>query len=115
MSRSIELSDEVYATLEAAASAAGVTPTEWVTQHINGTATHGWPRQDLSPEVLRERFLAIVGSDGNGDGEGAKRMTLAERIVMDPEPFYSARGDLAERHSELFAEGMLEKRRMGTL
>ena len=87
MSRSIELSDELYAALEAAAAASGVTPAEWLAQRVNGTATPGWPRQDLSPKTRRELFRSIMGQA------------------------HSESGDLSIRHSELCSEGMAEDHR----
>ena len=70
MSKSIELSDAVYGSLERAAGSAGLTPSEWIARQVqetgehqtNGTnRTHG--QQKLSKELLN-RIGRIVGRPG---------------------------------------------------
>lgn len=92
MSRSIDLPDSVYAALEAAASASGTTPAEWIAANL--------PQSALEPEA---------------ECNGQPQKTLAERLEGYIGLIHSGRGDLAERHSELFMEGLLEKRRTGHL
>jgi len=92
MSRSIELSDDVYAALEAAASAAGVTPAEWLKQRVNGAATDACPQPEVPFEVLAERFRAIIGQTRSGSGEA-----------------------LSVRHSEVFGDMLEEQRKAGRL
>jgi hypothetical protein len=48
-------------------------------------------------------------------GEDAAPRTLYDMIKHRVGNFSSGYTDLAERHSEYFTEGLLEKRRMGTL
>lgn len=92
MNRSIELPESICAAIERAAAVEGTTPVEWLVANVpsprSGVCAQG---DELAPEILAERFRALV-----------KR---AERLG----------GGLSERHGELFAEGMEEKRRMGNL
>jgi hypothetical protein len=93
MSRSIEVPDDVYAALEAAASNAGVTLAEWLALRVNGQVTHECPQENIPYEVLLERFRAIVGS-AHGEGEGE---------------------DLSTRHSEVFGEMLEAQHKAGRL
>jgi len=86
---SIDLPDPVRVALEEAASASGNTPAGWIAAHLPSATL---PQCDEpSSKTPAERFAALVGG------------------------FRSEHGDLAERHSELFMEGLLEKRRLGHL
>ncbi|MFL5382687.1 MAG: hypothetical protein ACJ8GN_09265 [Longimicrobiaceae bacterium] len=92
MSRSIDLPDSVYAALEAAASASGTTPAEWIAAQLSQSVPE--PRAECegeAPRTLAERFEGYLGL-----------------VSLD-------RTDLAARASELFGEGMVEKHRVGQL
>ena len=91
MSRSVELPDSVYDALEAVASASGTTPAGWIAAKLPSTTDTPPEPEPASDETLEDGFEDYIGL------------------------FNSGRGDLAERHSELFLEGLLEKRRTGTL
>ena len=92
MSRSVDLPDSVYAALEVAAAASGATPAEWIAERLPQPAPTAEPEGDEQPpRTLAERLKGYIG------------------LV------HSERGDLAERHSELFMEGLLEKQKRGHL
>jgi hypothetical protein len=80
-----------FAALEEAASACGTTPEGWIAANLPPVLAMQPGSKGLPSTTLAERFAALVGG------------------------FRSGRDDLSERHSELFAEGMEEKRRTGTL
>jgi hypothetical protein len=92
MTRALELSDSVYAALKSAASAAGLTPGEWIAAQLPQpepeavTVCEGEP-----PRTLADRFEGYLGL-----------------VSFDP-------SDLASRAGELFADGMVEKHREGRL
>jgi hypothetical protein len=88
MSRSVDLPDSVYAALEEAATAAGTSPAEWIASQLPQ------PAPTVEPEC-----------------DGQPPRTLAERLEGYIGLVHSGRGDLSERVSELFAEGMVEKHR----
>jgi hypothetical protein len=89
---SVDLSACIYAALQEAASASGTTPEGWIAANLP------LPALTVQPEP-----------------EGPSSLTLAERFAAHVGGFRSGRGDLSERHSELFTEGLVEKRRTGTL
>jgi hypothetical protein len=92
MSRSVDLPDSVYAALEEAATSSGTTPAGWIAAHLPQPAPAPQPECEEQPaRTLAERLQGYIG-------------------LVD-----SGRTDLAERHSELFLEGLLEKQRMGHL
>lgn len=106
MSGSIEVSESTYLALEAAATAEGTTPDRWLEAHL----------PDLLPPG--EPFVAADSAQPRNAGSGeAEPKSLLDLLIQagGVGGFHSGRSDLSERHSELFAEGMLEKRRMGTL
>lgn len=105
MSRSIEVSESTYSALEAAAAAEGTTADEWLDAHLADMLPHAEPVVHADP---------VQPPDGSGETEPKSLLDLLMRAGLVG-VFNSGRGDLAERHGELFAEGMLEKRRMGTL
>lgn len=130
MSRSVDLPDSVYAALEAAASAAGTTPAEWIAAKLPQPAPESEPESEgEAPRTLADEFGDYIGmfSSKEMDGsvcassnlspetEGTPRKTLAERLEGRVGLIHSGRSDLSERHSELFMEGLLEKRRTGHL
>jgi hypothetical protein len=88
----VNLSACIYAALQEAASASGTTPEGWIAANLP------LPASTVQPEP-----------------EGPSSLTLAERFAAHVGGFRSGRGDLSERHSELFTEGLVEKRRTGTL
>jgi hypothetical protein len=92
MSKSIEFSDEVYSRIEEAASATGNTVAEVVAARF--------PKKCPPPTI-------------NGSAESPR--TLADLLEGLIGVVSLDRTDLAERHSELFAEGMEEKHRQGHL
>lgn len=94
MSRTFELPDDVYAQLEAEESAAGTTPAEWIAARVAAR------RRRREPQA-------------NGPGSAAR--TLADEFAGRIGLVSSGRSDLSERVSEIFAEGLLEKRRTETL
>ena len=96
MSRSIEIADSTYSQLEAAAAAEGTTPDQWLAARLS----------DVLPPVKPSEFVT---------GENGAPRTLYDLIKHRVGNFSFDCTDLAERHSEYFAEGVLEKRRMGTL
>jgi len=91
MSRSIDLPDAVFAALEEAAPESSTTPAEWIAAHLSQSSTVGPDCDGVRLRTLAERFEGYIGFVDTGES------------------------DMAERHSELFAEGMEEKRRMGCL
>jgi hypothetical protein len=89
MSRSVDLPDSVYAALEAAATSSGTTPVGWIAERLPQPAPASRMESEGSPSsTLAERFAGLVGG------------------------FRSGRGDLSEHHSELYAEGVVEKHRV---
>lgn len=88
MSRSVDLPDSVYTALEEAAATCGTTPAEWIAAQLPQ------PAPAIEPEC-----------------DGQPPRTLAERLKGRVGLICSGRRDLSERHSELFAEGMVEKHR----
>jgi len=92
MSKIVEVPDEVYARIEEAASQSGNTVAEAVAARFPQKR----PAPVLSGSAMPPRTFADLC-------EG-----LIGAVSLD-------RTDLAERHSELFAEGMEEKRRQGRL
>ena len=86
MSRSVELPDSVYAALEAAASASGTTPAGWIAANVPHPAPE--PEcEEKAPRTLADEFGEYIGM------------------------FSSGCGDLSERVSEIYGEGVLEKHR----
>lgn len=94
MSRSIEIADSTYSQLEAAAGAEGTTPDKWLAARL--------PKQATSAQST-----AAAGEEGES-------RTLYDRIKRIGSVSLPIT-DLADRHSEYFAEGMLEKYREGRL
>lgn len=96
MNRSIEVSESTYSALEAAAAAEGTTPEEWLAARLpepvrSVQSTEAATVEEGTPGTLYDRMKHLIGT-----------------VSLD----YT---DLAERHSEYFAEGMLEKQRQGVL
>jgi hypothetical protein len=92
MSRILELSDPVYARLEKAAAAAGLTPADWVDANVPDDSTLECPDADDAKPTLAERFAGRVG-------------------VIDT----GGRARAAENVGERFAEHLAAKRRAGCL
>ena len=90
--RMIEVSEDVYRELEEEALAIGTTPAEWIAARLPDRSPAPEPAGDAQPpRTLADEFAGRVGRLSSG------------------------RSDLSERVSELFAEGMVEKRRAGRL
>lgn len=93
MSRMLELSDETYARLLAAAVASGLTPVGWIAARLEQTAVLDGEESDPEPtRTLAERFAGRVGVIDSGS-----RMRAAENI------------------GERFAEHLEQKQRDGRL
>lgn len=105
MSRSIEIADGTYAQLEAVAAIEGTTPDRWLDAHLPDVLPPAEPLVDAGYAEVR---------DTSDETEPKSLLDLLMRAGLVG-GFRSGLGDLAERHSEYFMEGMLEKRRMGTL
>ncbi len=94
MSKSIELSDEVYARIEAEASAAGITPAEWIAAQLSMPATEqaAPSASESTARTMADLFAGRVGVvASHGDGR------------------------LSQDAGELFAAGMEAKRQAGIL
>jgi len=102
--RLIELSDDVHARIEAEATAAGITVGEWIAGRAPRPCTaaraHGSPASPAS---------------ANGSEAPAETRTLADRLAGRIGRLSSGRTDTSQRASELFAEGMAEKKKAGRL
>ncbi|HEX6369659.1 MAG TPA: hypothetical protein VF006_12135 [Longimicrobium sp.] len=81
MSRSVELSDEVYEILEQTAAAGGITPAQWIA-----------------------RYLAAFGDEAEPDPD-----TGAPRTAPDVLAAHVGRGMFSERRSEIVADDPAEK------
>ena len=92
MSRMLELSDCVYAKLERAATAAGLTPADWVDANVPEDPAPESKDADAPKPTLAERFAGRVG-------------------VIDT----GGRARAAENIGERFAEHLAAKRRAGRL
>lgn len=144
MSRSIEVPDDVYTSLEAAAAAAGTTPVGWLQAKLAGgrnleIAANVPPRDaclslttvELPAEVYRqleEEALAFDTTPAEWIASQLPRSfpatsrhparrgrTLADEFAGRVGLVASGRRDGSERVSEIFTEGMVEKHRAGTL
>jgi hypothetical protein len=89
--RAVRLPASTFTALEEAARATGTTPEGWIAANLPPTLVTSEDEENAPPGTLAERLVGLVGLIRSG------------------------RNDLAERHSELFMEGLLEKRRTGTL
>lgn len=93
MSRPNQLSAEDYARLEREAAVEGITPEEWIARHLSTPGGEPGPCSNGKP--VRTMADVLAGRVGLFDSGGD--------------------GMLAERHSELFAEYLEEKRKAGRL
>lgn len=93
MSRSIELSEEDYARVEREAEMEGITPEEWMARHL--PALDGEAKPCTNGKPVRTMADVLAGRVGLFDSGGD--------------------GMLSERHSELFADYLVEKRKAGRL
>jgi hypothetical protein len=131
MSRQIELPDPVYAALEEAAAAAGITPAEWLAAQLELARTSK-PEAMPLPEPVYTALVEAASASGStptewiaarlpepeptetgSDGETPR--TLADRFEGYLGLVSFETGDMAARASELFADGMVEKHREGRL
>jgi hypothetical protein len=67
MSRTLEISDELYERIENAASVTGTTPTDWLDRHV--PKTNGKPAPVAEGKTLRERLEGLIGNFASGDGQ----------------------------------------------
>jgi hypothetical protein len=76
MSHLLEIPDELYAALQAAAEACGTTPLEWIAAHLPPaagiTGTHATPAG--APKTLADLFAGRVGRIQSG---GTERLSEA--------------------------------------
>jgi len=76
MSHLLEIPDELYAALQAAADARGTTPLEWIAAHLPHAAetagTHSEPAE--GPKTLAELFAGRLGRIRSG---GTERLSEA--------------------------------------
>lgn len=103
MSRNVELSDDVYARIEAAASTTGGTVAEWIAAHAPKACVQPRSPESTTPGARPDE------NDDNPEGTLADEFKGLIGVVSLEET------DLSERTGELFAEGMLEKYRSGRL
>ena len=90
MSRTLEISDELYDRLETAATASGTTPVEWLELHV--PKVNGAMPQPEVKKTLRERLDGLIGNFSSG---GQER--------------------LSENTGERFTDYLEQKRREGRL
>lgn len=104
MSRTIELPDDVYARIEEAASDSGNSVAEVIASLFPATAA-----EPCTPE--NANGSASVG----GNGAAQPPRTLADEFAGRVGLISSGKRNLARRAGELFADGMVEKKREGHL
>ena len=114
MSRSIELSDDIYEQLEAEASAAGTTPEEWIAARLPKHCAE-CNESAQAPSTPSDQNPASGAGESSGNDASAPPKTLAERMAGRIGRISSGRTDGSERVSEIFLEGLLEKKRTGHL
>lgn len=68
MSRMLELPDTVYAALQEAAEASGMTPAAWIANHLPQTSTRSGEGPE-PPGTLADRFAGRVGQVASGGRE----------------------------------------------
>jgi hypothetical protein len=84
--RVVEVPEDVYHGLQEEALASGTTPAEWIAAHLSQPATAVQPEcEGQPPSTLVDGWAGYIGR------------------------FSSGCGDLSERVSEIYAEGMMEK------
>jgi len=104
MSRNVELPDDVYAHIEAEATAAGITVAAWIAARAPQPCAEPCP-----PASVTETKQA----DENSNGRPPR--TLADEFVGLLGLIDSGRTDLSQRTGELFGKGMVKKRQEGRL
>lgn len=65
MRRTLELPDTVYAALQGAAEASGVTPAVWISNHLPEASARSVEGPE-PPKTLAERFAGRVGQVASG-------------------------------------------------
>jgi hypothetical protein len=65
MSRTVELSDAVYAALEQAAGADGTTPADWIAAHIPGTSSFPEETASAKRDWLDHDFLKTYAQEAD--------------------------------------------------
>lgn len=69
MSRMLELPDTVYAALQEAAEASGLTPAAWIAAHLPEASAQTGEGSEPPPRTLAERFAGRVGHVASGGRE----------------------------------------------
>lgn len=110
MSQSIEVSDRTYSAIEAAATAEGTTPGRWLDVHLVELIP-----DPQSTEAVRDAGVVELPQLEPFAGDADAPRSLYDLIKHRVGTCSLGYTDLAERHSEYFMEGMLEKQRTGTL
>jgi hypothetical protein len=72
MSKSLELSDSVFAALEEAATASGTTPAEWIAATLPASPARA-DDESAPPGTLAERLLGLVGLIRSRRGDSSER------------------------------------------
>lgn len=65
MSRTVELSDQVYAALEQAARANGITAAEWIAAHVPGTTDANGDTASTKQDWLDRDFLKTYAEEAD--------------------------------------------------
>jgi|GEM_PF-1082806 len=118
MSRMLQLSDETYARLLAAAAAAGLTPVGWIAARLERTAVSAGEEPGQEPtRTLAERFAGRAGViDSGNPAPKPEPRTLAEFLEGHIGVINCGGGeDLAINHSRLYTDDLEEKQRDGRL
>jgi hypothetical protein len=115
--RMLEVPDETYARLLAAAAASGLTPVGWIAARLQQTAVSAGEESGQEPtQTLAERFAGRVGViDSRNPPRKPEPRTLADFLEGHTGVINSGDETSAENHSKLFAEYLEQKRRDGRL
>lgn len=92
MSKTIEMTDELFARLESAAAGEGVTPLHWIGSMLPAELDGNPSSADGRPKTMAERLAGRLGRIGSGTGLPA-----------------------ADEAADSFAEYLLAKQREGRL
>ncbi len=110
MDNQLNLPPDVYTRLVDAAQNEGTTPLGWIENHLPSPSECKCTTTEASsnPDYLTDERLEQMRKEGK---------TMLDMLGDLVGCVHSGRGDLhvSERHSELFAEGMEEKRQQGRL
>jgi hypothetical protein len=108
MDNQLNIPSDIYTRLVDAAQSEGTTPLGWLDSHLPSKAECKCSSNEASsnPDYLTDERLEQMRKEGK---------TMLDMLGDLVGSVHSGRGDLSQRHGELFAEGMEEKRRQGTL